>query len=117
MAQIDQDEDHPRGGVEGDPPPHQRELQDDQPEPPREEEPGELRFRLPPRRRQEGPGPREEDEDRRAEVGRPARQEQGGVRAGQVGRVEPEVGEKAAHVVQDHQHHHESTQHVDRVQT
>ena len=54
----------------------------------------------------------EKNEDRRAEVRDPARQEQRGV--GDVARVDAAGAEEVARVVERHQHHDEAAQQIDR---
>ena len=81
-----------------------RRLQQDQPQPASEEEASQLAAAAA-RARDPCAGAGEEDEDRRAVVGNPAGAEERQVGAGQVGGVEPELGEVGPDVIQHHDDH------------
>ncbi len=88
-----------------------RQLEQNQPQPAGEEEAGELAARA------AGTGdpcagPGEKDEDRRAVVGDPAGGEERQVGAGQVGGVEPGIGEVGPDVIQHHDDHDQAAEQV-----
>jgi hypothetical protein len=95
----------------------ERELEHQQPEPARDEKSRQRRQAQAARMLQVGRHAGQEDEDRRAEVRDPARQEQDGAGVREIGRIEAErVGvDEVARVVQRHQHHHHPAEQVDRI--
>ena len=109
-------QDHRGGhGIEKEAEPDDRQLEEDQPEPPGGEERREVAPRPASGARQIGARPREEGEHRCAEVGHPPRQEQRRTRLGQVRGVDRRVAEVVAGVIEHHQHHHGPAEDVDGV--
>ena len=99
--------------------PHDRELDQDQPEAARDEETadvgGAVRVVVTTLRAVQKCGNAgQEDESRRAEMRHPARQEQR--RVGDVARIEAAIGKKIAGVVEGHHDHHQAAQRVDRTE-
>jgi hypothetical protein len=94
---------------------HQRELDQDEPEAAREQEPTDLADAASAFAVKERGNAGEEDKGRRAKVRHPARQEQCGI--GNVARVGAARGEEIAGMVERHQQHDEPAQQVDAVET
>ena len=97
---------------------HPGQFQEHEPQPARQQKPGQLLLRFAPRRRKERACACEKDEDRRAVVRNPTREKQCRIRLRQIGRIKRQVfREKIARMVQRHDHHYESTQCVNRVES
>ncbi len=94
----------------------QRDLEQDEPQPARDEEAAQLAAALARELEVRG-GACQEHEDRGAEVGDPARHEERGRGRLEVGRVVAEaVVDEGAHVVEDHHHHDDAAHEVDRLE-
>lgn len=61
------------------------------------------------------PSPGEEKEHRRAEVGDPAREEQGHIGSREIGRTEMGIGKIVAYMVKGHKDHDQATQEIDGI--
>ena len=105
-----------RGDFESPAEPHQqRELEKDQPEPARDEKPRQLALRFPAHNRQKHTRPGEKREDRRAEMGDPACEENRGRGSREIGRldaVESAPVEKIPRVVERHHDHDEPAEQI-----
>jgi hypothetical protein len=89
-----------------------RQLEEDQPQAAREQQPGEFAARSPPSR-QRGARPRQQEKDRRAQVGDPSGEEQRRRRARDVGRTYRDDAEEIACVIKRHQDHDDAAEDVD----
>jgi hypothetical protein len=88
-------------------------LDHDQPEAAGEQQPRQRADRLLPQR-QIRAGAGEQEKDRRAEMGDPAREEQRGARARDVGGTDPRHAEEIARVIERHHDHDRAADEVDR---
>ena len=89
-----------------------RHFEEHEPEPSRQQEPGELRDGSP-SEREKGAGSREQEKRRRTEMGDPAREKQRHRRLREVRRAEAGHAEEVAYVIERHEDHDDAAQRVD----
>ena len=97
---------------------HPGQFQQHKPQPARQQKARQLRLRFAPRRGKKCACSREKNEDRRAEMRNPAREEQRRIGPVQLRRFKCEVARKImARVVQRHEDHHQSPQRIHGIES